>query len=55
MCDALDREIESLRARGVECSSVNDERWGLINQVTLPGGGKLGLYQPKHPTAIAMA
>jgi catechol 2,3-dioxygenase-like lactoylglutathione lyase family enzyme len=55
MCDDLDREMKSLQARGVKCSPVDDERWGLITRVTLPGGSKLGLYQPKHPTAIAMA
>jgi hypothetical protein len=26
--------------------------WGLVTSIRLPGGGALGLYQPKHPTAI---
>jgi hypothetical protein len=27
---------------------VADQRWGLLTEVTLPGGGKLGVYQPRH-------
>ena len=53
MCDDLAGEMKSLQARGVPCSPVHNERWGAITQVTLPGGGKLGLYQPRHATAIA--
>ncbi|MGA2450469.1 MAG: hypothetical protein ABTD50_17510 [Polyangiaceae bacterium] len=29
----------------IECSPVEEERWGSITRVTLPGGGKLGVYQ----------
>ena len=29
MCDNLKSEIEALRAKGVECSMVAEERWGL--------------------------
>ena len=52
MCDDLDREIQSLQSRAIGCSPVNEERWGRITCLTLPGGGKLGLYQPSHLTAI---
>jgi hypothetical protein len=52
MCDDLEGEMKSLRARGVECSEINQERWGSITRVMLPGGGSLGLYRPKHPIAI---
>lgn len=53
MCDDLNREIKSLAAHGVPCSALKNERWGTITEITLPGGGTLGLYQPRHPTAIA--
>ena len=53
MCDDLTAEMTSLTAKGVACSAVHQERWGSLTQVTLPGGGRIGLYQPKHPTAIA--
>lgn len=54
MCDDLEAEMSTLKKKGVECSEVHDERWGSITRLTLPGGGKLGLYQPKHPTALAL-
>ena len=49
MCDNLKTEIEALRAKGAECSKVVEERWGSITKIRLPGGGEIGLYQPKHP------
>jgi catechol 2,3-dioxygenase-like lactoylglutathione lyase family enzyme len=55
MCDDLNAEIASLADRGVECSEVQEPRWGSITKMRLPGGGEVGLYQPKHPTALALA
>lgn len=52
LCDDLTAEISTLAAKGVACSEVHDERWGSITKMKLPGGGEVGLYQPKHPTAI---
>ena len=49
MCDDLAAEIAALRAKGVECAEVSQARWGSITRLTLPGGGQIGLYQPKHP------
>jgi hypothetical protein len=43
------RELES---KGVVCSEVEEARWGSITKITLPGGGEIGLYQPKHPLAL---
>jgi len=54
MCDDLPALMASLRERGVECRPVHEERWGSLTHVTLPGGGKLGIYQPKHPVAIGL-
>lgn len=51
LCDNLQAEIAALNAKGVACSKVEKERWGLLTKVSLPGGGTIGLYQPKHPTA----
>ena len=53
MCDDIKAEIEALTKKGVKCSKVQEERWGSITMISLPGG-KIGLYQPKHPTAISM-
>jgi len=41
-------------AKGVECSKLHEERWGSLTRIQLPGGSKIGLYQPKHPTAIGL-
>ena len=53
MCDDLEAEIAALGAKGVRCSDVQEARWGSIVKIPLPGGGQVGLYQPKHPTAFA--
>ena len=52
MCDDLQSAMESLKSKKVKCAPVQEERWGSLTSITLPGGGKVGLYQPKHPTAI---
>lgn len=40
--------IETLSLRDIDCSPVQDQGWGLVTEVTLPGGGKLPVYQPRH-------
>jgi len=52
MCTDLQQEIAALQAKGVPCAGVQEARWGSITKITLPGGGQIGLYQPKHPLAI---
>jgi catechol 2,3-dioxygenase-like lactoylglutathione lyase family enzyme len=54
MCDDLKAEMVSLAKRGVKFSNVEDARWGSITKIQLPGGGDVGLYQPKHPTALGL-
>jgi catechol 2,3-dioxygenase-like lactoylglutathione lyase family enzyme len=54
MCDDLKTEMASLTQRNVECSEVQEARWGSITKIQLPGGGTIGLYQPKHPTALGL-
>jgi hypothetical protein len=48
MSDDIDAFVAEMRRRGVACGQVHNEGWGLLTQVTLPGGGKLGVYQPRH-------
>ena len=52
MCDDVQALIAELRKKKVECSEVDEQRWGSITRLTLPGGGKLGIYQPKHPSPL---
>jgi hypothetical protein len=32
----------------VACDPVQDAGWGRLTYLRLPGGGKLGVYQPRH-------
>jgi len=54
MCDDVDALTAEMKKRNIACSPVQNQGWGLLTQVTLPGGGKLGIYQPRHarPKAI---
>jgi catechol 2,3-dioxygenase-like lactoylglutathione lyase family enzyme len=53
MCDDADALVATLRGRGVACDGPSEERWGRVVHVTLPSGTRLGVYQPKHPTALS--
>jgi hypothetical protein len=52
MCDDLQATMALLKTKQVKCGEVKEERWGTLTTISLPGGGEIGLYQPKHPTAI---
>ena len=54
LCEDLKAETAALEKKGVNCSEVHEERWGSITSLRLPGGGEIGLYQPKHATALAL-
>jgi len=53
MCDDLKFAISALDAKGVQCSEAQELPWGLLTKIKLPGGGELGLYQPKHPRPVS--
>ncbi len=55
LCDDLTAEIAALRKKGVRCSPIEEARFGSLSRLTLPGGGEIGLYQPKHPLALVRA
>jgi catechol 2,3-dioxygenase-like lactoylglutathione lyase family enzyme len=48
MCDDLQAEIASLKAKNVVCSDVVNAGWGIKTTFALPSGGEIGLYQPRH-------
>lgn len=52
MCDDLDEMIASLKARNIECSKVETAGWGRVTTIPLPSGGRIGMYQPRHATAL---
>jgi hypothetical protein len=52
MCDDLAAYMKTLQARNISCSAISEEPWGIQTSIRLPSGGEIGLYQPKHPTAL---
>jgi hypothetical protein len=54
MCQDIEKTILELREKGVKFSRpVHDERWGRISAIALPGGGELGIYQPRHASPLS--
>ena len=53
MCDDIDATVAELTRKGVRCSMPIAERpWGRLTTIHLPGGADLGVYEPRHPTAL---
>jgi hypothetical protein len=44
-----------MKKKKIKCGKINDYGWGLMSQLTLPGGGKLMVYEPKHQRPEAKA
>lgn len=54
MCHDLERAVDELEKKGVEfVSPISDEGFGLLTRLAIPGGGEIGLYEPKHPSPLA--
>jgi hypothetical protein len=49
MCDDVRATIRAMTEAGIAASPIHEADWGSLTTLTLPGGGKLGIYQPKHP------
>jgi catechol 2,3-dioxygenase-like lactoylglutathione lyase family enzyme len=41
--------VAAMEKRGVACTAPRDLGWGVLTQLPLPGGGRLGVYEPRHP------
>ena len=54
MCEDLRMAMQSLESRNVICTPVTEAQWGITTTIRLPSGSEIGLYQPKHPTAIGL-
>ena len=53
MCDDVEATMRDLRAKGVEFTQdISEERWGRLTRFRLPGGGEVGMYEPRHPRAV---
>jgi hypothetical protein len=54
MCDDLGSTMKSLKGKGVSFTRTSDQPWGVLTTFALPSGLNVGLYQPKHPTALKL-
>jgi hypothetical protein len=48
MCDDVEALVDELKRSDIACGPVQNQGWGLLTHLTLPGGGRLGIYQPRH-------
>ena len=48
MCEDIEAFVAAMTERMIACDPVEDQGWGLLSRVTLPGGGRVGVYQPRH-------
>jgi len=52
MCDDVKAFVAQMEKKGVPASPPHEERWGILTQITLPSGDKLGVYEPRHASPI---
>ena len=57
MCADITAFTDEMKVRGLDCGPLEDQGWGILSQMKLPGGGTLGVYQPRHarPPAVGGA
>jgi hypothetical protein len=48
MCEDVNAFVKAMKQQKIACDAVQDQGWGLLTSITLPGGGKLGVYEPRH-------
>jgi catechol 2,3-dioxygenase-like lactoylglutathione lyase family enzyme len=53
-CDDIAATLKDLKSKNVKVSEMNEQRWGKLATFALPGGGKIGVYQPKHPSPLKL-
>jgi catechol 2,3-dioxygenase-like lactoylglutathione lyase family enzyme len=52
MCDDIAATLKELESKKVKVSDVSEQRWGKVATFALPGGGRMGVYEPKHPSPL---
>ena len=56
MCEDVYGTTKQLQSKGVELAMpISDRGWGFVTKLKLPSGDQIGLYQPKHPTALNLS
>src|SRR3954468_6626920 len=54
VCEDIQDFVAAMKSRGISCDQVQDQGWGVLTHITLPGGGQLGVYQPRHARPKSM-
>jgi hypothetical protein len=54
MCEDIEALVAEMTRHALACDPVQNQAWGLVTRLTLPGGGKLGIYQPRHARPAPM-
>ena len=52
ICDDIGSFVEEMKQHNIACTEVSEQRWGSLVHITLPGGGQLGVYEPKHARPV---
>lgn len=54
MCHDIEATVADLEGRGVDfVTAIEDEGWGRVVRLKIPGAGLLGLYEPRHPSPLS--
>ena len=52
-CDDINATVAELRQKGITIKGEpQDQGWGIVVMMTLPGDLEVMLYQPRHPVAF---
>jgi predicted enzyme related to lactoylglutathione lyase len=55
MCDHIEKTVAELTRNGAKFPrGITAAPWGAVTAIELPGGLEIGLYEPRHPTALAL-
>jgi len=54
LSDDIDSFVQEMNTQAIHCTPIQDQSWGRVTQVTLPGGGSLGVYQARHAHPLPM-
>jgi hypothetical protein len=55
MCQDIQAFVSAMAMQNIACEPIQNQGWGLLTRLTLPGGGKLGVYQPRHARPTPMS
>lgn len=55
ICDNIKEFVAAMKDHSIACDEIQDQGWGVLTHITLPGGGKLGVYQPRHARPKSMS